>query len=537
MFRADGFFSSINGTTAIYSSGIIPTIGMQLTNPYGGGFNQTIYVTNVVGNTVTLSANPNFNGTFNWQYFGRIFTCTSTTLVRNQRIQVSGVNGGNFISGWFNGATYYVLATNGTSNFILTSTPSSNTAVTLTGGTSNISTATTGLTFALSSFISTSRTITNINQNFTTLASVVYARIELNLPPTDTSFPAVTNGSNNVTVQITSSNAARYNSAISAARTDFLVTQGQFAGVTLATADVLSATTFITGGQTISSTTPNFALINGTAYAQINMTSVGSSSSTAGLGNNVGVTSTSAATALYGSALRSTRSDFLVTNSSFAGTGVAIGDTLNLSTFVTGSQTITAITPSYISIGGVSHTRIVMSANANSTSTTGSGNDQTVTVTAAGTAAAYDVKNFLFFTSSSWLASGAAVGTKVSVNETGFPAGTSVAQISTRTFGATTVYRVTFTQTSNTATLAGDEITFQFGAQYALPGEQVFSFITNPGNTEKLDLVELKELTATAIGGRGTFPNGPDVLAINVYKVSGASTPSNVILRWGEAQA
>ena len=175
--------------------------------------------------------------------------------------------------------------------------------------------------------------------------------------------------------------------------------------------------------------------------------------------------------------------------------------------------------------------------SANSTSTTGLGNDQTVTVTASGSAAAYDVKNFLFFTSSSWLASGAAVGTKVSVNETGFPAGTSVAQISTRTFGATTVYRVTFTQTSNTATLAGDEITFQFGAQYALPGEQVFSFITNPGNTEKLDLVELKELTATAIGGRGTFPNGPDVLAINVYKVSGASTPSNVILRWGEAQA
>jgi hypothetical protein len=50
-------------------------------------------------------------------------------------------------------------------------------------------------------------------------------------------------------------------------------------------------------------------------------------------------------------------------------------------------------------------------------------------------------------------------------------------------------------------------------------------------------LEALKELTATAIGGRGTFPNGPDVLAINIYKVSGTATPANLILRWGEAQA
>ena len=50
-------------------------------------------------------------------------------------------------------------------------------------------------------------------------------------------------------------------------------------------------------------------------------------------------------------------------------------------------------------------------------------------------------------------------------------------------------------------------------------------------------LKKLKELGTTAIGGRGTFPNGPDVLAINVYKVSGTATPVNIILRWGEAQA
>ena len=73
--------------------------------------------------------------------------------------------------------------------------------------------------------------------------------------------------------------------------------------------------------------------------------------------------------------------------------------------------------------------------------------------------------------------------------------------------------------------------------QFALPGEQVFSFVCAPGGQTSLDLGELKELTTTAIGGRGTFPNGPDVLAINVYKVTGTALTGSVILRWGEAQA
>ena len=52
-----------------------------------------------------------------------------------------------------------------------------------------------------------------------------------------------------------------------------------------------------------------------------------------------------------------------------------------------------------------------------------------------------------------------------------------------------------------------------------------------------LDLGQLKELTNTTLGGRGTFPNGPDVLAINVYKTAGTDVNANVILRWSEAQA
>ena len=72
---------------------------------------------------------------------------------------------------------------------------------------------------------------------------------------------------------------------------------------------------------------------------------------------------------------------------------------------------------------------------------------------------------------------------------------------------------------------------------YALPGETVFSFLNSPNGTDKLELDTLKELTNTPIGGRGTFPNGPDVLFINVYITQGIPILSNLILRWGEAQA
>jgi hypothetical protein len=267
------------------------------------------------------------------------------------------------------------------------------------------------------------------------------------------------------------------------------------------------------------------------------MSSAADATSTAGTGNNITITSTSAATATYASALSTTRSDFLITDAQYTGSGIATSDILSVATFITGSQTITSITPSYITIGGTNYTRIVMSGAANSTSTSGAGNDVTVTITAAGSAASYTNTNYLFFTSTSWVASGANLGTKLASSYTQFPAGTSVAAVSTRAFSGTTVYRITFTQTSNATISSGATPTFQFGSAYALPGEQVFSFVNNPGNTDSLDLNGLKELTSTAIGGRGTFPNGPDVLAINVYKVSGTATPVNVILRWGEAQA
>jgi hypothetical protein len=150
--------------------------------------------------------------------------------------------------------------------------------------------------------------------------------------------------------------------------------------------------------------------------------------------------------------------------------------------------------------------------------------------------------NYLYFTQASWSAIGARVGTEVSTTDTKFPAGTRVSQV----FGpadyiganAGQEFLVYFSQNSNTTINAGSTVTFTFGQPpYALPGETVFSFITNPGETSSLNLTDLKELTNTTLGGRGTYPNGPDVLAINVYKTGGTATVANIILRWGEAQA
>jgi hypothetical protein len=149
--------------------------------------------------------------------------------------------------------------------------------------------------------------------------------------------------------------------------------------------------------------------------------------------------------------------------------------------------------------------------------------------------------NFLYFTKSSWetLVSTYQAGSGTEVSDVKFPAGTRVSTVSTiKTFSGTQYYLITFNQTSFAAVTGGATLGFRFGQPpFALPGETIFSFIAQPGDTSSLDLSELKELTNTTLGGRGTYPNGPDILAINVYKVSGATANANIIIRWGEAQA
>lgn len=76
-----------------------------------------------------------------------------------------------------------------------------------------------------------------------------------------------------------------------------------------------------------------------------------------------------------------------------------------------------------------------------------------------------------------------------------------------------------------------------FRNYFANPGETIFSFISSPAAADSLDLTPIKELTSTPLGGRGTFPNGPDTLFINVYVTQGNPLLANLVIRWGEAQA
>ena len=160
--------------------------------------------------------------------------------------------------------------------------------------------------------------------------------------------------------------------------------------------------------------------------------------------------------------------------------------------------------------------------------------------------------NVAFFTKSAWDTGGAKNGTEIgdssgdptNQNDITMPAGSYVSNIQgpllfgDQNSGGIEYYRVTFNNAFNGTLSPGDLFNFTFQQPpYAQPGETVFSFIAQPGERSTLDLNLLKELTNTTLGGRGTFPNGPDVLAINIYKTEGTTTPANIIVKWGEAQA
>lgn len=87
---------------------------------------------------------------------------------------------------------------------------------------------------------------------------------------------------------------------------------------------------------------------------------------------------------------------------------------------------------------------------------------------------------------------------------------------------------------------AANSFTFSTGS-FAVPGEQVFAFAGAAANgagasSDRLDLTSLKELTGAPLGGDFKYPDGSDVLAINVRVTNGTAT-GHILLRWAEAQA
>ncbi len=149
-------------------------------------------------------------------------------------------------------------------------------------------------------------------------------------------------------------------------------------------------------------------------------------------------------------------------------------------------------------------------------------------------------RNYAYLSKSEIDTAGVKQGTNLSNGgSVTFPANTQVNSVTAKQHGSTQFYEVQFNNSfSGTLTAGSGTVEFTFvQPPYAQPGETVFSFIATPGERATVDFSELKELTNTTLGGRGTFPNGPDVLAINVYKVGGTNVEANLILKWGEAQA
>ena len=84
-----------------------------------------------------------------------------------------------------------------------------------------------------------------------------------------------------------------------------------------------------------------------------------------------------------------------------------------------------------------------------------------------------------------------------------------------------------------------NDITWSTGS-YAQPGERVFSFVAGTSRQDSvvstLELDDLKELSGAPLGGDYQFPDGPDVLAVNAFCLSG-DVKASIQLRWSEAQA
>jgi len=203
--------------------------------------------------------------------------------------------------------------------------------------------------------------------------------------------------------------------------------------------------------------------------------------------------------------------------------GVVVEGILNPQNYPTNPANINWFSLTNAGVGG--QPSFAQIANGSSVAWSGSG-----TVTASN-ALTQPFTNYVAFS----LASTVDVKIGMQISGPGVPGGTLVAGIFPNP-----IHRfIQFSQPVNPGNAGSTTYTFTTIATAAVPGETVFSFVGNGGggNNAALDLTQLKELNNTPLGGRGTFPNGPDVLAINVYTTSGSQFTGSLVLRWGEAQA
>jgi hypothetical protein len=69
------------------------------------------------------------------------------------------------------------------------------------------------------------------------------------------------------------------------------------------------------------------------------------------------------------------------------------------------------------------------------------------------------------------------------------------------------------------------------------PGERIFQTIVQGANQNNLDLSNLKEMSNSILSGQQAFPDGPDILTVQVTNLSNSNASVQVNLFWSEAQA
>jgi hypothetical protein len=78
------------------------------------------------------------------------------------------------------------------------------------------------------------------------------------------------------------------------------------------------------------------------------------------------------------------------------------------------------------------------------------------------------------------------------------------------------------------------------GVSYARGGERLFAIPVNYTNSGQLDLSMVKQLGNSGIPGFNIYPDGPELLAINITAIvpsPGVNATGEVQVQWSESQA
>ena len=113
------------------------------------------------------------------------------------------------------------------------------------------------------------------------------------------------------------------------------------------------------------------------------------------------------------------------------------------------------------------------------------------------------------------------------LNPTNIPSNTIYTNTNLTNIGAVQISQPSFTQYNQTFTSS------------PINGELIFRITTPAATTIKneINLDDIKSMNNSIIGGRYTFPDGPDVLAIVITNTQGSTCVADFLLQWSEAQA